>query len=151
MATLNPIHYNKFKVKVYSPDGELIKTALMNQNHDFFCEGLVPGQVYDIIFTYDNILLLCASFVCNTMGKVVYLNPAHFLLNNQVTATGVKVGSDLALKANLREYFNVPYQLWEKNLISNALANQRIIDIPFHQKPKIIKYKAGSDLASKVK
>ena len=151
MATLNPIHYNKFKVKVYSPDGELIKTALMNQNHDFFCEGLVPGQEYDIIFTYDNILLLCASFVCNTAGKVVYLNPAHFLLNNGVTASAVKVGSDLALKVNLREYYNVPYQLWEKDVISNALANQRVIDIPFRQHPKIIKFKAGSDLASKVK
>ena len=75
------VQYDKFRIGLYSPDGAFLADARMNDSHMFYCSGLVPGQTYNIVFTYDNALLLCLSFTCMTRGRVVSISPAHLLFN----------------------------------------------------------------------
>jgi len=151
MPTPQTIDYSKFKIEVFTPDGELIKEAMINNAHDFYCAGLTPGQEYIIAFSYDDILLLCASFVCNTSGKVIYLNPAHFIFNNGVDMLSAKAGAELAKIVKRREEYKVLFQQWEKQLIENVLAtNSKVVNV-FSNPHFTVQYKAGYELAKIVK
>jgi hypothetical protein len=71
MLQQNKIDYSKFKCEVYSPDGALLQEARINALNDFYCSGLVPGQQYNLVFSYDDILIECLAFNCDNTGKVV--------------------------------------------------------------------------------
>jgi len=75
------INYNLFRIRVYSPDGIFLMNLPLNNQHSFYCQNLVPGQNYNIVFTYDKSLILCLSFTCKIRGKIVLINPAHIIYN----------------------------------------------------------------------
>jgi hypothetical protein len=151
MPTENMIVFSKFKIEVFSHDGTFIKEARTNKVHNFYCSGLTPGHKYVVIFSYDNILLLIADFTCDTAGNVIYLSPAHFVFNDNISLTHFNGGSDLATKVKRREEFNIPYQLWEKKVIESYISNQRgnvtLCDI----KTMLSRFKAGAILAKSVR
>jgi hypothetical protein len=151
MKKPNKIDYTRFKIDVFTPEGVFIKSAPINQEHIFYVSGLVPGNEYDIIFSYDGILLLCASFKCDTKGKVIYLSPAHFLFNNEVLPLSDKVVSELAPLMKKREDLNLSNQLWEKRLIENFVTSGKKSAQQYPWRHRVVRYKAGSELASKVK
>lgn len=151
MNPLFQIDFSKFKIEVYTPEGQYIKDADINSRYSFYCQGLTPGQEYTVIFIYDDILILAAAFICNYKGKVIYLSPAHFLYNNEVSYLEPDPVSALSNRLKTLAVLNKPYQLWEKMLIENSgMLNHKhhVIKIP----PKrVVKFKAGNELATKVK
>ena len=151
MSTIPNIDYTKFLIEIFTPDGVFIKNASMNQVRNFFVAGLTPGNEYIIAFSYDEILLLCTNFKCDTTGKVVYLSPAHFIFNNGAEQIPLKVGNDLATKVKKRARFNIPYQLWEKQLIDNIISKRNGAHNIFTGGIGLPCYNVGSDLATKVK
>jgi hypothetical protein len=151
MSTIAPIEYTKFTVEVFAPDGTFIKNAEINQVNNFMVAGLTPGNKYIIAISYDDILLLCASFNCDVTGKVVYLSPAHFIFNNGAEAIPNKVGNDLATKVKKRARFNIPFQTWEKQLIENILSTGKKNHNIFTGDNNLPCFNVGSDLATKVK
>jgi hypothetical protein len=151
MEPTGKIDYSKFLIEIYTYSGEKLKNARINQNNDFYSSGLVPGIEYNIVFSYDNIFLLCAAFICNTEGKVVYFNPAHFIFNNEVSMLSAKAGADLSNKVKRCAAVNVPLTLWQKKLIANFLESHHDAARTCIKNVKHIKFKAGADLASKVK
>ena len=151
MLPTNIIDYSKFKIEVYSPDGQFIKDVPKNSINIFYCAGLIPGQEYTVLFIYDNILVLCVSFTSNNNGKVVYLDPSHFLYNNEISYLSFNANSDLAKKVKDLALLKETYQLWEKMVTDNAIIKNRShkeIKIPAK---RVIKFKAGNELATKVK
>jgi len=151
MPTTQPIHYNKFKIEVYSPDGIFIKEAVINSVHDFYCSGLTPGQLYLIVFSYDEILLFTANFTCDTSGKVIYFNPAYFIFNNGLGSISMKAGAELAKIVKRREEYKVSFQTWERQLIDNVLSlNPRAGDRMFDPN-SIPCYEAENDTVNKPK
>ncbi|MDD3875805.1 MAG: hypothetical protein PHT69_04235 [Bacteroidales bacterium] len=151
MNPLNRIDYNKFKIEVYTPDGQFVCNVPMNAEHVFYCSGLTPGQEYTLVFFYDNLIILCASFCTIEQSKVIYLNPQHFLYNNDVSDVTFKPDSDLAEKFRTSAYLESTYQLWEKMLIDNVM-NKKYAACKKPPPPRrYIKFKAGNELATKVK
>jgi hypothetical protein len=140
-----------FKIEVYSPNGLFIKEAMINDNHDFYCSGLVPGQKYMIVFSRNEALLLIADFMCDTSGRVVYLSPGHFIFNNGISAIPPKAGNDLASKVKRREELKVPHQQWEKKIIENVAMSGKINDNALRNTHKVVCFKAGAVLAKAVK
>jgi hypothetical protein len=151
MNPINKIDYSKFKVQIYSPDGEFICDAMINKYNAFYCPELIAGQPYDIIFSYDDIFLMAIAFNSENTGKVSYLSPAHILIVNEISKHQPKAGSDLATKVKRREEYKVPLQQWEKWLLENIDISGQYLKTTCHDSGSIIKYKAGNDLASKVK
>jgi hypothetical protein len=151
MEPTGKIDYSKFLIEIYTYSGEKLKKASINQNNDFYSSGLVPGMEYNIVFSYDNIFLLCAAFKCDTEGKVVYFCPAHFVYNNEVSMLSAKAGADLSNKVKRSAAVNVPLTLWQKKLIANFFDSHHEATKTCINNVKHIKFKAGSDLASKVK
>jgi len=151
MNPLNQIDLSKFKIEVYTPEGQYIKDALINSRYTFYCQGLTPGQEYTVLFIYDSILILSAAFLCNNKGKVIYLSPAHFLYNNEVTYLAPNADTALSNRLKTLAILNKSYQLWEKMLIENSgMLNLKhhVIKIPAK---RVVKFKAGNELATKVK
>jgi len=151
MNPLNQIDYSKFKIEVYTPDGQFIKNVPFNSSYIFYCSGLTPGQEYIILFIYDTILILCTNFTCNDTGKVVYLDPAHFLFNNEISELCYNPNSDMGNKIKTLSKLDKVYQLWEKLITENVDMNNHkhhVIKIPAK---RVIKFKAGNELATKVK
>ena len=145
------INYSKFKIEVFSSAGELIKEACFNSIHNFYCNGLTPGQKYSVVFSYDDILLLIADFYCDISGKVVYLSPAHFVFNNSFSLKPFKAGSELTTKIKRREECKVPFQLWEKRIIENYISSNRGEVSMCCMKRLVPRFKAGAALAKSVK
>jgi len=145
------IHYNKFKIEVFSPDGISIKEAIFNSNHDFYCSGLTPGQEYIIVFSYDEILLFSADFTCDTSGKVVYLNPSYFLFNNGLGSISMKAGAELAKIVKRREDYRISFQTWEKQLINNIMSSSSKASELFSNSCGIPCYEAENDTVNKPK
>ena len=151
MSTIAPIDYSKFLIEVFAPDGTFIKNAEINQVKNFFVAGLTPGNEYVLAFSYEGILLMCANFKCDVTGKVTYLSPAHFIFNNEASHIPAKAGSDLATKVKKRARFNVPYQTWEKELIECIINGRSGANHIFTYDTNLPCFKAGNDLATKVK
>ena len=148
---MKTIDYTKFKVEIFTPDGELIKDVSINDAHNFYNSGLVPGNEYNIVFSYDGALLLCAAFNCENSGRVINLSPAHFLYNFSADIPTDTFSKSIGSYIEKRNSMKIPQQLWEKKVfekIGNYLnrANQ------IHITPKkVVRFKAGNDLAGKVK
>ena len=151
METRNKIDYSKFLIEIYTYSGEKLKDARINQKNDFFGDGLVPGTEYNILFTYEDIFLFWAAFICDNTGKVVYLCPAHFMIVNEISKHSLKAGSDLANKVKSLRIKDIPLSRWEKIIVDhyNQSHHDTMRDCIKNIKP--LKFKAGSDLASKVK
>jgi hypothetical protein len=94
---------------------------------------------------------MCANFKCDITGKVTYLSPAHFIFNNEASQIPAKVGSDLATKVKKRARFNVPYQTWEKELIESIINGRSGANHIFTYDNTLPCFKAGNDLATKVR
>ena len=151
MIPTNPIDYTKFKTEVYSPDGTFIKEAQTNSGNIFYRPGLTAGQKYVIVFSYDSILLLVADFSCDTLGKVVHLSPAHFIFNNDVSTDLPLAGIDFENKINRRVAYNVPFQMWERKVLENVCGPGKGSKKVVIKSKKVVRFKAGNDLAGKVR
>jgi nucleoid DNA-binding protein len=148
MATVD---YSKFKVEIFSTTGTLIKAASINSNFNFFCSGLVPNTEYNIVFTYDGALLLCAAYTCENTGKVIYLNPAHFIYNNSMETPTDAFINKITAYIDKRDTMNIPFQQWEKiTLVRIANTSNKHKSISASTK-KVVRFKAGNDLAGKVR
>jgi hypothetical protein len=112
MATERIIDYSKFKCEVFAPDGTFIGVARMNKAKVFYYPGLVPGQKYDLVFSYDEILLVIITFMGEEVGKVVYLSPAHILYNKGVEYPSSALVDCIQNKIDRSDDFNVPMQGW---------------------------------------
>jgi len=145
------IDYSKFKIEVFSPDGISIKEAMISAAHNFYCSGLTPGQEYLIAFSYDEILLLCASFTCDSSGRVIYLSPANFLFNNALGSISMKAGAELAKIVKRREDYKISFQSWEKQLIENILSVNAKVGNLFSNPHGIPCFEAGNETATKLK
>ncbi|MFH0865394.1 MAG: hypothetical protein V1904_04330 [Bacteroidota bacterium] len=151
MKPIIPIDYNNFKIEVFSPDGTFIKNGQINSEGVFYCPGLTPGQMYLVVFSYDDILLLLADFTCTETGKVVYLSPCHFVFNNGISMVPPKAGNELATKIKRREEFKVPFQQWEKKIIGNYITAHRGETSMCGMNYRHPRFKAGAALAKTVK
>ena len=148
MATID---YSKFKVEIFSSNGVLIKVASINSNYNFYCSGLVPGTEYNIIFSYDGALLLCASYKCDTAGKVVYLNPAHFLYNYSIETPADEFVNKISSYIEKRNSMNIPFQQWEKKTFEKIANSSKKQNSMRAATKKVVRFKAGNDLAGKVR
>ena len=151
MKPIPPIEYKNFLIEVFSPDGTFIKNAEINIKGIFYCPGLTPGQQYLLVFSYNNILLLLADFMCDSSGSVVYLSPGHFVFNNGISLDPPKAGNELATKIRRREEFKVPFQQWEKKIIENFITAHRGEVSMCSMKTHRPRFKAGAQLAKAVK
>jgi len=151
MKPINPIEYKNFLIQVFSPDGKFIKNAQINSEGVFYCPGLTPGQLYMVVFSYDDILLLLADFTCTETGKVVYLSPGHFVFNNGISTIPPKAGNELATKIKRREEFKVPFQQWEKKIIEYHISTYRGVTSMCGMNARHPRFKAGAALAKAVK
>ena len=151
MKPINPIDYKNFLIQVFSPDGKFIKNAQINSEGVFYCPGLTPGQLYLVVFSYDDILLLLADFTCTEAGKVVYLSPPHFVYNNDISLIPPKAGNELATKIKRREEFKVSFQQWEKHIIENFIIAHRGETSMCGMNYRHPRFKAGAALAKSVK
>ena len=145
------IDYSKFLIEIYTYSGEKLKNARINQNNDFFGDGLVPDVEYNILFTYDDIYLLCIAFKCDSTGKVIYLSPSHFMIVNEISKHSYKAGADLANKIKRLRNINVPLSRWEKIIVSNFNRTYHDVIKACIKNVKPVRFKAGNELASKVK
>ncbi|MFH0865778.1 MAG: hypothetical protein V1904_06260 [Bacteroidota bacterium] len=151
MEEINEIVYDKFKIEVFSPDGTFIKNAIFNTEGVFYCPGLTPGQLYLIVFSYDDILLLLADFTCTENGKVIYLSPGHFVFSNDISMKAPKAGNELATKIKRRKEFKAPFQQWEKKIIENFINSHRGDESIQGMNARHPRFKAGAALAKCVK
>ncbi len=148
MATID---YTKFKVEVYSPDGTYITTARINSIYNFYCQGLVPGQNYSLVFSYDGYYLMTAAFTGQVSGKVVYLSPAHFIFNKGIENP---CGSFENLVKDKYKFFSTqkqPLMLWQKKIFEILAASGHPVNTTCQTAKKVVKFKAGNDLAGKVR
>ena len=148
---METIDYSKFKIDIYSPAGELIKEALINSNNDFFCQGLVSGQRYYVVFSYDEYFIMSVTFNCPDSGKVVYLSPEHFIFNKGVENPCESFEN---LVKDKYEFFNnqkQPLMLWQKKIYEILANSGHQVNTPCQTAKKVVRFKAGNDLAGKVK
>jgi len=148
---METIDYTKFKIEIYSPAGELIKEALINSVNDFYCPSLVTGQRYYVVFSYDEYFIMSATFSCQVSGKVVYLSPAHFVFNK-----GIEYPCNIFenLINEKYKFFNSPKQpfmLWQKKVYEILAASGHPVNSTCQTAKKVVRFKAGNDLAGKVK
>jgi len=151
MATIQQIDYSKFKCEVYSPDGTFISEARKNSANNFYCHGLVPGQKYDLVFSYDGILIVILTFMSEEAGKVVYLSPAHILFNKGIEAPSSALLEIIKDKISKRDECKVPLLGWERktlSIITESGKGNKSIHIT---EKKVHKFKAGAELAKAVK
>jgi len=151
---MKPIYntdYSKIKIEVFSPKGDLIKNAMVNTNHDFYCSGLVPGQKYFLVFTYDGALFSSLSFTCDNVGSVVYLTPGQIIYNcatDKASEAFTKRINDYIAK---RDTLNIPLQLWEKKTLEKIFMKSHEVAHTCQNQKKVIHFKAGAALAKTVK
>ena len=151
MNPTNIIDYSKFKIEVYSPDGEFIGDAKINKENIFYYPNLLTGQEYNIVFSYKGFFLLTLAFTSQSNGKVSYLNPAHVIFNNEVLKSSQRFLNALNETLKFNDFIDKNLQYWEKILMENAVMTKRYhkeIKIPAK---RVIKFKAGNELATKVK
>ncbi len=143
--------YTKFACEVYTPEGQLLYKAMTNSLNQFYGDRLVPQQDYNVVFSYDDILIEFLLFNCPDPGKVVYLSPAHIISNKVASDPPQSFMIEIKSKTKRREQFNVPRMPWASfaldNYISGNPPDKATCLCP--KNPK--RYKAGADLAGKVK
>ncbi len=144
-------YYDKFLCEVYTPDGEFLFKASVNSQNTFFADSLVPNQDYNIVFSYDNILIELLVFNCPDAGKVIYLSPAHIISNKSVSDPPPNFMIEIKSKTKRREIFNVPRMPWASATIESYIKNNPPdkASCLCPKNPK--RFKAGADLAGKIK
>jgi hypothetical protein len=142
---------SKVKIEVYSPSGELITVAMMNNQHDFYCPGLVPGQQYNLVFSYNDYFLMAVAFNCKESGKVVYLSPAHFLYNRTINKSASEFAKLIKSKYKIINPTAKPLMQWEKRLFEILAASGNRVQPQCLNNNSLNLYCAGNDLASKVR
>lgn len=145
------IDYSKFKCQVYAPDGTYLGEARLNNSNIFYCPGLVPGQKYDLVFSYDGILLLIISFQSKETGKVVYLSPGHIYFNRDVDSPSETLIALIKDKIIKRDEFKVPFQSWERKTLQAFYESMPGNQVNQSMKMHHPRFKAGAELAKSVK
>ena len=144
----NHVNYDLFRVLVYAPDGVFIKEAGINNLHQFYCSGLVPGQNYNIVFTYDGALLLCLSFTCNERGRVILINQAHILYNCALVRPGYGFISILLEMIRDGEEMEIVGLGFEKRLLEILRMSGTVNVSYYFSQYGFYMFKAGDDLHS---
>lgn len=145
------IDYTKFKCEIFAPDGTYIGEARINSANIFYYPGLVPGQKYDLVFSYDGILLVIISFMSEAIGKVVYLSPAHILFNKGIEAPSDVLLNRIKDKLIKKYEYHVPMQNWARKIIALCMESSKEGSIIHSGKFRPHKFKAGAELAKSVK
>lgn len=148
---MKKIDYSKFKCEVYAPDGMFIGEAQINCLNIFYCHGLVPGQSYDLVFSYDRILLVIIDFMSEEAGKVVYLSPAHIFFNKSIEAPSDTLIAQIKDKILKKYEYHVPMQGWARKIIASCIESSKGGSINHSNKLRTHKFKAGAELAKSVK
>ncbi len=140
-----------FKCEITSGDGTPIKEAQKNDANMFYCNNLIPGRDYSLIFTYDDILLDVIDFNCPDASKVVYLSPAHIISNKTVLKNSDTFNVLVRKLKKRQEYFQIPQSNWSSRTLEMFLSTNPPdkADYLCPNKPK--RYRAGADLAGKIK
>ncbi len=148
---MQQIDYSKFKCEIYAPDGIFIGEARMNSANIFYYHGLIPGQKYDLIFSYDGILIVILTFMSEEAGKVVYLSPAHILFNKGIEAPTPALLDVIKDKISKRDEYKVPLLGWERKTLSVVIESGKGKQPTQATEKKVHKFKAGAELAKAVK
>ena len=151
MASEQKIDYRLFKCEIYSPDGTLLKKALLNSSNQFYCSGLVPGQNYYLVFTYNEILIECLLFNQDESGKVVYLSPGHMLLKREVLVPEDPFLQSIKDKANKRKACNVPHMGWARDAIDLFMTSKNVSKSKFLCPMQVVAFSAGSEMSKALK
>jgi hypothetical protein len=151
MVQTNLIERRRFRIEVFSPQGELIKEALINDKHDFYCSGLVPGQKYFLVFTFDGALFSSLSFTCNNAGRVVYITPGQIIFNSDTDNASDKLTKRINDYIVKRNRLKIPLQLWEKKVLERIFMNSHEAAHICQSQKRIIHFKAGNELCTMVK
>ncbi len=151
MPTINQIDYSKFKCEVYSPDGTFICEARKNSANNFYCPGLILGQKYDLVFSYDGILIVIITFTSEIAGKVVYLSPAHIIFNRGIELPSAALLDCIKDKISKRDEYHVPMQGWAKKTLAVCIESGHGSNAGQVSKKTVQKFKAGAELAKAVK
>lgn len=150
MSTYNKIDYSKFKCEVFTSDGVLLKEALMNLQHEFYCENLEPGSLYFLAFSYDGILLECFAYRCPQAGKVLYINPAYVIFSNQVTEMPLRMLETLRSKIEKRIEYAVPFASWSKQTLQNHFTDNPNFKCKNYDCSKVYAFGIGADISARV-
>ena len=151
MKPIEKIDNSKFKCEVYAPDGTYIGEARMNSAHNFYYPGLVPGQKYDLVFSYDGILIVVLTFMTEEAGEVVYLSPAHIVFNKGIEAPTAALIDRIKDKIIKRDQYHVPLQSWAKKTLAVFLESAHSACANQARQLSVQKFKAGAALAKAVK
>ncbi len=140
-----------FKCEITSVDGTPIKEAQKNNVRMFYSDGLIPGQEYTLIFSYDNILLSLLQFNCPDPAKVVYLSPQHIISNKNLMLPSESFIALIRKIKKRQDYFQVPPMNWSNRTLEVFLTTNppNKADYLCPKKPK--KHGSGADLAGKIK
>ena len=149
---METIDYTKFKIEIYSPAGELIKEALTNSNNEFFCQGLVSGQRYYVVFSYDEYFIMSATFNCPVSGKVVYLSPSHFMFNKEIEYSCENFENLVKDKYKFFHHHEQPLMNWQKKIFEILANSGHPVNTSCNiAHKKVVCFKCGNDLAGKVR
>jgi hypothetical protein len=115
------IDFSLFKCEILTPDGDFIKNAENNTFKMFYCDGLIPGQSYSIVFSYDGMFLECLLFNCPDSGKVVYLSPAHIIFNKSCKRPPGSFIEAVKFQVKKAEDNKIPSMGWADKTLTNYL------------------------------
>lgn len=145
------IDYSKFKCEIYNPDGKYLKDAKFNKDNNFYCSGLIPGQKYFVVFSYDGIFLQCFSFTCDIEGKVVYLSPAHIVFNHSVEVLSGNFLNSIKSMIKNRLNYNVPQTRWAKRALDAFIDSTHEGKKKSYCANQPLAFEIGKDLMNNVK
>jgi hypothetical protein len=148
---VNPIHYDLFRIRIYAPDGQYLMDGHINSDGQFYCSGLVPGQAYNIVFTYDNALLLCLSFTCRAKGRVVLISPAHLLFNCGLIAPRASFVSAISGLIKGGDEMEIVGLGFERRILQMLMMSGKVNTAAYFRKHGFYMFKAGEELISKQK
>ena len=151
MASEKKIDYRLFMCEIFSPEGVLIGKAKMNDSKLFYYPGLVPGQDYYLVFSYEEILLEVILFNQDEAGRVVYLTPGHMLVKREVLVPDYMLNKPIQKKADKRKALGVPHMGWMKEIIDLYMTSGKAKKTKFLCPSEIIACKAGSELSKGIK
>jgi len=151
MATERKIDYRLFLCEVFSPDGVFIEKAKFNESKQFYCSGLVPGQDYYLVFSYDEILLEIMLFNQDQPGRVVLLTPGQILLKREVIVPEDPFLQSIKKKAEKRKSYNVPHMGWARDTIDLYMTSKSTQKLKFLCPQQVIAFGCGSELSKGIK
>lgn len=151
MASERKIDYHLFLCEVFSPSGEFIEKAKMNDNKQFYCSGLVPGQDYYLVFSYDDILLEVLLFNQDLPGRVVFLTPGQMLLKREVIVPEDPFLQSIKKKTDKRKSLNVPHMGWARDTIDLYMNSRSGLKSKFLCSQQVIAFGCGSELSKGIK